>query len=526
MTDPNGQVTNYTYTDTGRLDTITAPGSKQWGFSYNNVGQPTSYTWPNGMTTAYTYDSAGRLTKIEHKDGTGVKAGWTYDVDKADQILRIGDAKTTPAATQQAWEYGYDSRKRLIHALRLDDAGAPQFRMEYAYDAGDNMTSSAKFSLTQSVRDTFADGNYNANPAWSVDSGTWSAATGQLVPTPASGTREIYTANTSAAPDLRVDYYIPPTLDYFFDGFSVYLRYANASNYLRAMWILGNIVLYEKANGGAEMELGSWNVLDGMDTWYTLYVQLRGNSANLYHGKQGKGLKNYARGITLNAAMTTAQVRLSVSGLSAFKFDNFNAHTPSVDAANTTTFAYNDVNQLTSSVSNGTTTTYTYDTWGRLSTRTAGAYSATYGYRFGDKLKQVTSTIPGESASVVYNYDGLGKRRNKMVNGGPAMTWWRWGLGWETLAQYTDTNSDWAIEGFAQFNVVKGFMHPLAEDAVPSGQSPANTTYSYLALDQLSSARAVFNQSKTQTGSMEFYPYGQLSFPPSFDRYRGNLRWC
>jgi RHS repeat-associated protein len=199
---------------------------------------------------------------------------------------------------------------------------------------------------------------------------------------------------------------------------------------------------------------------------------------------------------------------LMVDGVSAFRFDNADVRSPVVDVANATTYAYNDANQLTSSVTNGATTTYTYDRWGRLATRSVGTYSATYGWRFGDKLKSVTSTIPGESPSVAYNYDGLGKRRCKQVNGG-GLTWWRWGLGWETLAQYNDANTDWTIEGFAQFNVVKDFMHPLAEAAVPTGQSPANANYSYLALDQLSNARAVFNQTKTQTGTMEFYPYGQ-----------------
>jgi RHS repeat-associated protein len=50
-------------------------------------------------------------------------------------------------------------------------------------------------------------------------------------------------------------------------------------------------------------------------------------------------------------------------------------------------------------------------------------------------------------------------------------------------------------------------MHPLAEAAV-SG-SPANAAYSYLALDHLSSTRAVYNQAKTATASLEFYPYGE-----------------
>jgi RHS repeat-associated protein len=501
-----GNTQSYVYDNMGRLTTLTAPGNRQWGFSYNNVGQPTAYTWPNGMSTVYTYDTAGRLTKIEHKDGTAVKAGWTYDVDKADQILRIGDAKTTPTTTQQAWEYGYDTRKRLVHALRLDDNGAPQLRMDYAYDTGDNMTSSTKLNLNAAVRDTFVDGNYTASPAWTVVSGTWSAATYALVPVPASGAREMYTANTSAAPDVRLDYYQPTSVNWG-DGFTLYLRYASATNFLSLEWGLGCLMLVQRVNG-VDTQLGAWVASEGNNSWYTVYAQLRGNTVSLYHGKQAKGLKMLARGIGISTTMTTTQLRLLVDGVSAFKFDNADVRTPVVDVANATTYAYNDANQLTSSVTNGATTTYTYDRWGRLATRSVGTYSATYGWRFGDKLKSVTSTIPGESASVAYNYDGLGKRRCKQVNGG-GLTWWRWGLGWETLAQYNDANTDWTIEGFAQFNVVKDFMHPLAEATLLPGQTPPNGSYGYLALDHLSNARAVFNQSKTQTGSMEFYPYGQ-----------------
>lgn len=100
----------------------------------------------------------------------------------------------------------------------------------------------------------------------------------------------------------------------------------------------------------------------------------------------------------------------------------------------------------------------------------------------------------------------IDKRRSRTTGAG--MTWWRWGLGWDTLAEYTDPDSDGDIEGFSKFNVMMGMMHPLAEATVPSGQPPANATYSYLALDHLSSTRAVFSQAKVQTGAMEFFPYG------------------
>ncbi|NLV42349.1 MAG: hypothetical protein GXY15_14150 [Candidatus Hydrogenedentes bacterium] len=80
--------------------------------------------------------------------------------------------------------------------------------------------------------------------------------------------------------------------------------------------------------------------------------------------------------------------------------------------------------------------------------------------------------------------------------------------GWDTIAEYTDNDTDWAVEGFSKFNVMTDFMHPLAEATVASGQPPANAAYSYLALDHLSSTRGVFSQTKTQTGTMEFLPYG------------------
>lgn len=205
--------------------------------------------------------------------------------------------------------------------------------------------------------------------------------------------------------------------------------------------------------------------------------------------------------------MGTNALRLGVSGQSGFRFDSVSVHARSLDAAKSTTYAYNTSNQLTSSVTNSVTTTYTYDAWGRLLTRTAGTATASYAYR-GDKLKQVTSTFPGEASSVAMNYDGLGRRRNRMANGVTPITWWRYGLGWDTVAEYTDNDTDWAVEGFSRVMVSCGMMNPLAESTIASGQPPANAAYSYLALDHLSSTRGVFSQTKTQTGTMEFLPYG------------------
>ncbi|NLV42796.1 MAG: hypothetical protein GXY15_16415, partial [Candidatus Hydrogenedentes bacterium] len=208
-----------------------------------------------------------------------------------------------------------------------------------------------------------------------------------------------------------------------------------------------------------------------------------------------------------STTMNTNALRLGVSGQSGFRFDSVSVHARALDAAKSTTYAYNTSNQLTSSMTNGTTTNYTYDAWGRLLTRTAGTASASYAYR-GDKLRKVTSTFAGEASTVDMNYDGLGRRRNRMANGVSPITWWRYGLGGATVAEYTDNDTDWAVEGFSRVMVSCGMMNPLAESTIVSGQPPANAAYSYLALDHLSSTRGVFSQTKSQTGTMEFLPYG------------------
>jgi YD repeat-containing protein len=66
MTDYDGNITTYAYTDTGELSTLTAPGSKVWDFDYNALHQRTQVTYPNGMKAVYAYDTANRLTKIEY----------------------------------------------------------------------------------------------------------------------------------------------------------------------------------------------------------------------------------------------------------------------------------------------------------------------------------------------------------------------------------------------------------------------------------------------------------------------------
>lgn len=154
----------------------------------------------------------------------------------------------------------------------------------------------------------------------------------------------------------------------------------------------------------------------------------------------------------------------------------------------------------------GTTTTYTYDDCGRTISKTDGTYSATYLWLFGDKLKQYATDLPGEG-DVAFNYDGLGKRRNKLnhVNGvysDADWTWYRWDADWNMIGEYaagTDTGTEWDAGALTRWYQGK---------AAHADGDPDSTAYNYYLRDHLGSPRATYNQSKAAIARLDFSAYG------------------
>ena len=132
--------------------------------------------------------------------------------------------------------------------------------------------------------------------------------------------------------------------------------------------------------------------------------------------------------------------------------------------------------------------------------KTQGACAATYAYRFGDKLKAVTSNFPGETASVGYNYDGLGRRRLEQRDNTTA-TWFRWS-GWEECGEYAGTVGSWTI-GALQTGYVPG----LASFA---GSNPSTAEWRYHLTDHLGSVRQLTGQTKAALARYDYAPYGEL----------------
>jgi YD repeat-containing protein len=76
VTDPNGLVTDFTYTPRGWLSTV-GVGGELTSYEYDGVGQMTKATLPDGSSISYTYDPAHRLVGIADAMGNAI----TYTLD-------------------------------------------------------------------------------------------------------------------------------------------------------------------------------------------------------------------------------------------------------------------------------------------------------------------------------------------------------------------------------------------------------------------------------------------------------------
>lgn len=130
--DPNGLITEYTYTARGWLKTRLV-GERLTTYTYDKVGQLTRVDFLDGASLEYTYDAAHRLTGIRNAQGERIR----YELDAQGNILveTVLDAQGNQSRklTRQ-----YDALGRLwkdIRRINGQDAVT-----EYGYDAQGNHT--------------------------------------------------------------------------------------------------------------------------------------------------------------------------------------------------------------------------------------------------------------------------------------------------------------------------------------------------------------------------------------------------
>ena len=83
------------------------------------------------------------MTKLEHKDGSTVKLGFTYALTAGGQITRITHQDNA------YWAYANDGCGRLTKAERFNASSVLQMRQTYSYDSGDNLLTKIEHDARQ-----------------------------------------------------------------------------------------------------------------------------------------------------------------------------------------------------------------------------------------------------------------------------------------------------------------------------------------------------------------------------------------
>ena len=97
QTDPQGNITRYQYTETGKIKTIRYPDASQHLLTWNKLGQLIEETLPQGGTRRYRYDSLGN--QIIRQDERNQVTQFSYDA--LGRIITI----TYPDKTSKQFKY-------------------------------------------------------------------------------------------------------------------------------------------------------------------------------------------------------------------------------------------------------------------------------------------------------------------------------------------------------------------------------------------------------------------------------------
>jgi RHS repeat-associated protein/uncharacterized repeat protein (TIGR01451 family) len=134
-----GQVTEYSYDEAGRLDTVTGAPGRVFDYDYDAIGRPSSFTRPNGVIDTFTFTPGGRLDVRTSTHGPGV-------VDSIDNGYDPSGLRSSLTDSDGVQTFGYDEIGRLEAVDRV--TGAPLSDESYDYDAAGNRQSNGALYST------------------------------------------------------------------------------------------------------------------------------------------------------------------------------------------------------------------------------------------------------------------------------------------------------------------------------------------------------------------------------------------
>ncbi len=409
LTNPQNEITRYTYTPFGAVRTVTDPlgftttityTAQGWPFQmrtpagrvvttyYNNDGQPLRMVDARGSETRYEYDTAARLrrmiagtTAVGTAPALNQTTTYTYDVNS--RVTSVTDPRgkistitydsfgrvireTDPLGNTT--EYSYDALDRLIRETRGSNVAAEALTVSYSYDAAGRILTERIDPNGQNLLTRYRYTRPGTSDTWNL----------QEIEDP----RGNVTAQS-----------------YNSLGLLASLRDANGQTATYTYDNQGRMIEQRDARGS----LTSFT-LDGLDRVRTLTQN--GRTERWDYNTDG-----------------TLQRYTDFAGrITNFSYDRDKLMT-GIDYPTGTadvSFSYDLAANLTSMTDGLGTTTYTYDVLNRMLSRTRGGRTVNYSYDLNDQVTQIAYWGRG---SVSYAYDDVGRISSMTPWGGTATTY-------------------------------------------------------------------------------------------------------
>jgi RHS repeat-associated protein len=376
VTDPVGNVTNYTYNALGEPLTIENPDGGTTTYTYDALGDPLTVENPDGVTTTNTYNAGGNIltssTPLTGDTGSSGTAITTYIYDNLGDPLKVENpnggttryyydgngnviASTDPDGNEST--YGYNGDNETTSESTPDANGptnpeqTPQ--TSYTYDGDGNV-------LTTRVLED------SRTEVYDVTTNTYDGNGNILTTTDPVGneTSYIYDGDGNLAGTL------------YADGTSTSATYDTSDNKLSSTDASGNTTTYTYDAYGRMISMT--NSLDETTTY-------------------GYNDDNVQTTLTDPEARVTTTSYDGDGNVTGVSYSD--GTTPDV------AYAYNSDDQITSMTDGSGTTDYTYNSFGQQTNASEGGETTTYAHDLDGNTTSVTYPVSSLSAPVTYTYD-------------------------------------------------------------------------------------------------------------------------
>jgi RHS repeat-associated protein len=427
LTDANGNYTSYDNTIDGYVGAISDATGSRVSMAYDSQGNKTSITDVNGNVTRFTYDTRGNVSGIT--DPLGNTAQLAYD--SRDNLTRLID----PAGKISIYEY--DGKDNLTKTTD-PKSGVTTFtynefgELKTIRDARDGLT---RFNYDNS-------GNLSSmiNPVDGLDSYTYDDVGRIISHHDPNGNNKQYTYDAEDRL-TKVDYADGSKKEYAYDccrlssvtdpSGTLRFEYDQANRLVKFTNTRNQIIQYSYDKGNnltaltypdgkvVRYEYDAANRLKKVTDWLnntTVYsYDLAGNLISSVNSNGTVAGYQYDAN---NQLKTLVNGRLDGSVISAYKYSlNSLGNRTKIEAlepvspvltARNISSTYDADNRILTTAGS----TFTHDNNGNL-TAISGNNPATYSYDLLDRLTRASSS----SQHTQYQYDGLGNRITRIVNG-------------------------------------------------------------------------------------------------------------